>query len=87
MLVISNDEYNAVEEPAIWALAVVRKVPHRNHLAVRLGPGAPLSGAYVRLHNVVQILDRSALRDNHGYVSHATMNAAEDAVREFLDLP
>ncbi|WP_285553504.1 hypothetical protein [Actinoplanes regularis] len=84
---ISNDEHNAVEEPAIRALAVGRKGPHRNHLAVRLGPGDPLSGAYVRLHSVVQILDRSALRDNHGYVSHATTNAAEDAVREFLDLP
>ncbi len=87
VLVISNDEYNAVEELAVWALAVVREVPHPNHLAVRLGPGDPLSGAYVRIHSVVQILDRSALRDNHGYVSHATMNAVEDAVREFLDLP
>jgi mRNA-degrading endonuclease toxin of MazEF toxin-antitoxin module len=35
----------------------------------------------------VQILDRSALRDNHGFVSHDTMNAIETALREFLDLP
>lgn len=28
VLVISNDEYNSVEELAIWALTVVREVPH-----------------------------------------------------------
>ncbi|BCY12550.1 type II toxin-antitoxin system PemK/MazF family toxin [Actinoplanes sp. L3-i22] len=87
VLVISNDEYNAVDELAIWALAVVRDVPHPNHLAVRLEPGDPLAGAFVRIHSVVQILDRTALRDNHGYVSHRTMNAVEHAVRELLDLP
>ena len=47
----------------------------------------PLTGAYVRIHSVVQILDRSALRDNHGFVSHATMEAVETALREFLELP
>jgi mRNA-degrading endonuclease toxin of MazEF toxin-antitoxin module len=87
VLVISNDEYNAVEELAVWALAVVRDVPHPNHLAVRLSDDDPLSGAYVRIHSVVQILDRSALRDNHGFVSHTTMNTVETALREFLELP
>jgi mRNA-degrading endonuclease toxin of MazEF toxin-antitoxin module len=87
VLVISNDEYNAVGELAAWALAVVRDVPHPSQLAVRLGPDDPLRGTFVRIHSVVQILDRSALRDNHGFVSHATMNAVEDALREFLELP
>jgi mRNA interferase MazF len=87
VLVISNDEYNGVEELAVWALTVVRDVPHPNHLAVPLGRDDPLSGAFVRIHGVVQILDRSALRDNHGFVSHATMNAVEAALREFLELP
>jgi mRNA-degrading endonuclease toxin of MazEF toxin-antitoxin module len=87
VLVISNDEYNSVDELAVWALAVVRDVPHPNHLAVRLSSDDPLAGAYVRIHSVVQILDRSALRDHHGFVSHATMNAVEAALREFLELP
>jgi mRNA interferase MazF len=87
VLVISNDEYNAVEELAIWALTVVRDAPHPNHLAVRLSEDGPLNGAYVRIHSVVQILDRSALRDNHGFVSRATMNTVETALREFLELP
>ncbi|MDT4989905.1 MAG: mRNA interferase MazF [Micromonosporaceae bacterium] len=87
VLVISNNEYNSVDELAVWALTVVRAVPHRNHLTVRLGTDDPLSGASVRIHSVVQILDRSALRDNHGFVSPTTMNAVEDALREFLELP
>lgn len=87
VLVISNDEYNSVEELAIWALTVVRDVPHPNHLAVHLSMHDPLAGAFVRIHSVVQVLDRSSLRDNHGFVSHATMNAVEDAIREFLELP
>ena len=87
ILVISNDEYNSVDELAIWALTVVRDVPHPNHLAVRLKADDPLSGAYVRIHSVVQILDRTALRDNHGFVSHTTMNTVETALREFLELP
>jgi mRNA interferase MazF len=66
VLVISNDEYNGVEKLAVWALAVVCDVPHPNHLAVRLGGDDPLSGAFVRIHSVVQILDRTALRDTHG---------------------
>jgi mRNA interferase MazF len=85
--VISNDEYNSVEELAIWALTIVREVPHPNHLAIRLTEADPLPGAFVRIHSVVQILDRSALRDNHGYVSHNTMTAIETALREFLELP
>ncbi|MEO3746833.1 type II toxin-antitoxin system PemK/MazF family toxin [Plantactinospora sp. B5E13] len=87
VLVISNDEYNSVEELAIWALTVVRDVPHPNHLAVRLDDDDPLAGAYVRIHSVVQILDRTALRGNHGFVSHTTMAAIETALREFLELP
>jgi mRNA interferase MazF len=87
VLVISNDEYNSVEELAAWAITVVRDVPHPNQLAVRLDEADPLAGAFVRIHSVVQILDRSALRDNHGFVSHDTMSAIEVAVREFLELP
>jgi mRNA interferase MazF len=87
VLVISNDEYNSVDELAIWALTVAREVPHPNHLAVRLTEADPLAGAFVRIHSVVQILDRTALRDNHGFVSHNTMNLVEEALREFLELP
>jgi mRNA-degrading endonuclease toxin of MazEF toxin-antitoxin module len=87
VLVISNDEYNRVEELAIWALAVVREVPHPNHLSVRLEDADPLAGALVRIHSVIQIADRTALRFNHGFISHDTMNAIEMALREFLDLP
>jgi len=87
VLVISNDEYNRVEQLAVWALTVVRDVPHPNQLAVRLNDADPLAGAFVRIHSIVQILDRSALRDNHGFVSHDTMNAVEEALREFLELP
>ena len=87
VLVISNDEYNSVDELAAWALAVVRDAPHPNQLAIRLGSDDPLAGAFVRIHSVVQILDRTALRDNHGFVSHETMTAVEDALREFLELP
>ncbi len=87
VLVISNDEYNSVDELAIWALTVARDVPHPNQLAVPLTEADPLAGAFVRIHSVVQILDRTALRDNHGYVSHATMSLIEVALREFLELP
>lgn len=87
VLIISNDEYNDVAELAIWALVMSRDVPHANQLAVRLGADDPLSGAFVKIHAVVQILDRATLRNNHGFVSHATMNAIEDALREFLELP
>jgi mRNA interferase MazF len=87
VLVISNDEYNGVEELAVWTLTIAREVPHPNRLAIRLGEDDPLSGAFVRIHSVVQILDRSALRDNHGFVSHTTMTSVEEALREFLELP
>jgi mRNA-degrading endonuclease toxin of MazEF toxin-antitoxin module len=87
VLVISNDEYNEVEELAIWALVVARDVPHPNQLAVRLSAQDPLAGAFVKIHAVVQILDRAALRDSAGYVSHTTMTAVEEALREFLELP
>ena len=87
VLVISNDEYNSVEELAIWALAVVREAPHPNQLVVRLDAADPLTGAFVKIDRVVQILDRTTLRENHGFVSHNTMNVVEAAVRDFLDLP
>lgn len=87
VLVISNDEYNAVEGLPVWALTVVRDAPHPNHLTVRLTDGDPLGGAYVRIHGVVQIIDRTALRENHGFVSHHTMATVEEALREFLELP
>ena len=87
VLVVSNDEYNAVDELAIWGLVVSRDVPHQNQLAVRLTADDPLSGAFVKIHGVVQILDRTAFRDNHGFVSHPTMSAVEEGLREFLELP
>lgn len=87
VLIISNDEYNEVAELAVWALVVSRNVPHPNQLAIRLGSEDPLSGAFIKIHGVVQILDRDALRSCHGFVSHATMNAIEDGLREFLELP
>jgi mRNA-degrading endonuclease toxin of MazEF toxin-antitoxin module len=87
VLVISNDEYNSVPELAAWALVASRDVPHPNQMVVRLGPDDPLAGAFVKIHAVVQVLDRTALRDNHGFVSDRTMNAVEDALREFLELP
>jgi mRNA-degrading endonuclease toxin of MazEF toxin-antitoxin module len=86
VLIISNDEYNDVDELAIWALVVARDVPHPNQLAVRLSAADPLSGAFVKIHAVVQILDRSTLRDNMGFVSHTTMTTVEEALREFLEL-
>lgn len=63
-------------------------MPQPNQLAVRLTDVDPLAGAFVRIHSVVvQILDRTAIRDNHGFVSHDTMNLIEAALREFLELP
>ena len=87
VLVINNDEYNAVEELAVWAIAVVRDVPLPNHLVVQLTGDDPLPGSFVRIHSVLQILDRTALRENHGFVSHPTMNAVEEAIGDFLELP
>jgi mRNA interferase MazF len=52
-----------------------------------MGAEDPLTGAFVKIHAVVQILDRTALRDNHGFASHTTMNAIEEGLREFLELP
>lgn len=87
VLIISNDEYNEVEELAVWALVVARDVPHPNQLAVRLSADDPLPGASVKIHAVVQVLDRTALRATSGFVSHTTMTAVEEALREFLELP
>lgn len=64
----------------------MRDAPHPNHLAVSLAAGDPLAGAYLRIHSVVQVADRTALRDNHGFVSHTSMSAVEHALREFLEL-
>ena len=41
VLVISNDDYNSVNELAVWALTVVRDAPHPNHLVVQLGQSRP----------------------------------------------
>ena len=87
VLVVSNDEYNAMDQLAIWAITVVREAPHPNQLFVRLAEADPLAGAFVRIDSVVQILDRTALRHNHGFVSHDTMPQIEAALREFLELP
>ncbi|MDP9795888.1 mRNA-degrading endonuclease toxin of MazEF toxin-antitoxin module [Catenuloplanes nepalensis] len=87
VLIISNDEYNDVDDLAVWALTIVRDVPGPNHLVVPLVDGDPLAGAWVRIHAVVQIADRTALRDRRGFVSHTTMEAVEAQVREFLSLP
>jgi mRNA interferase MazF len=42
---------------------------------------------FVGIHSLVQILDRTALRESHGFVSHETMQSVETALREFLELP
>lgn len=85
VLIISNDEYNAVPEAAVWALAVVpgaRQTPLAIHLCTD-----DLPGGVVSIPGLVQILDRSTLKENLGYVAPGTMSAVEDALREFLDLP
>ncbi|XVU27456.1 type II toxin-antitoxin system PemK/MazF family toxin [Actinoplanes sp. CA-054009] len=89
ILIVSNDEYNAVEHPdlAVAALIVVRAAITANPLAVRLADRDPLSGAHVLADRMVQVLDRTALRETHGFVSHATMVNVETALREFLELP
>ena len=46
VLVISNDEYNAVPELAVWALSVVRETPHPNNLPVRLTEEDRLAGPF-----------------------------------------
>jgi mRNA interferase MazF len=86
VLVVSNDEYNAREELAAWGLGVLRDLPQPNDLVVRLRRGDPLDGAYVKIYNVVQIFDRTALRDNHGFVSNATMSSVDHALKTFLAL-
>ena len=87
ILIISNDEYNAVDGLPIWALTITRDAPVPTHLAVQIPAGNPLAGAYVRIHGVVQVVDRTALREGHGYLSHEAMTAVEEALREFLELP
>lgn len=89
ILIVSNDEFNAIEDPdlAVAGLAVVRARVEANPLAVPLVPGDPLAGAHVLIDRMVQILDRTAIRDSHGFVSHPTMRSVELALREFLELP
>ncbi|MFF5288281.1 type II toxin-antitoxin system PemK/MazF family toxin [Paractinoplanes globisporus] len=83
VLVISNDEYNAIPSLAIWALAITRD---QRPLGVHLCGDDPLAGGSVSIPSLVQILDRGALKENLGYVAPGTMNAVEDALREFLEL-
>ena len=85
LLIISNDECN--DEPDIdpWGVLVVR-VDAVPDMVIRLSPEDPLSGAVVDFTRVMRV-DRTALRDNHGFVSNDTMNAVEYALRDFLNLP
>lgn len=86
VLVISNDEYNAVPELAVWALVIVRDLPQQNPLGVHLCSDDPLPGGSVSIPGLVQILDRGSLKESLGYVAPGTMNAVESALRDFLEL-
>jgi mRNA-degrading endonuclease toxin of MazEF toxin-antitoxin module len=55
-------------------------------LTVRLTDSDPLPAAVVHIPKVLRI-DPSELRTNLGHVSHDTMNAIEEALRDFLALP
>jgi mRNA interferase MazF len=85
LLIISNDEYNELDEVRPWGAAVIRGKAD-SELLVQLSADDPLSGAMVDVTRVMQI-DRTALRDNHGFVSNTTLNSVEYALREFLNLP
>jgi mRNA interferase MazF len=84
-LIITNDEYNAIGAP-MWALTITRDAP-TEQLIVPLVSGDPLAGAHIRIPAVMQIMDRSELRESHGYVCNDTMNAVETALRDLLSLP
>ncbi|WP_433382229.1 type II toxin-antitoxin system PemK/MazF family toxin [Actinoplanes sp. CA-142083] len=86
VLVISNDEYNAVPELAVWALVIVPDLPQQNPLGVHLCHDDPLPGGSVSIPSLVQILDRGSLKENLGYAAPGTMNAVESALRDFLEL-
>lgn len=85
VLIVSNDEYNAIPEAAVWALAVVPGAG-QTPLAIHLCSDDLLRGGSVSIPSLVQILDRATLKENLGYVAPGTMSAVEDALREFLDL-
>ncbi len=88
VLVISADEVNAVDALPIWVLTITRDVPGGvpSPLAVQLVDGDPLAGAFVRVFAVGQVLDRTSLRDRHGFVSHRTMETVERRLRGLLEL-
>lgn len=87
VLIISNDEYNYVEDLPVCALAIQRETPPAGHLTVDLQGGDPYAGAKIRIHSFVKINDRTALKESHGFISPDTMAAVERAVRDFLELP
>lgn len=85
ILIISNDEFNDSDLVSPWGLAVQRTaVP--SELFVPLTAEDPLSGAFVDVTRVMRI-DRTALRENYGFISNTTLNAVEYALRSFLNLP
>jgi mRNA-degrading endonuclease toxin of MazEF toxin-antitoxin module len=88
VLIISNGEYNAAPGIGPWALRIDREstVAAEIGLLVVLGQEDPLPGAGVHIPAVLR-LDRSALRENLGQLSHATMEAVEAELRDFLALP
>jgi mRNA-degrading endonuclease toxin of MazEF toxin-antitoxin module len=84
-LIISSDEANTHDEIAPWGLLVERRAA-TSDLLTPLSAADPLAGAVVN-GAVVMRIDRSAIRENFGYVSNNTMNAVENVLRDFLDLP
>ena len=85
ILIISNDEFNHEDGVLPWAVRVTRDAPS-NDLFVRLTPDDPLPGAAVDVTGVIRV-DRTALRENLGFVAPATLDAVEFALRDFLNLP
>ena len=85
VLIISNDEFNDNDLVSPWGLTVQR-TNIQSELFVPLAAEDPLSGAVVDITRVMRI-DRTAVRENYGFVSNATLNAVEYALRNFLNLP
>ncbi len=85
ILIISNDEFNGLDGVFPWGLRVARDAPGGG-LLVRLDESDPLPGASVDVTAVVRI-DRTALRENLGFIAPSTLNAVEAALRDFLNLP
>ncbi|WP_203817616.1 type II toxin-antitoxin system PemK/MazF family toxin [Paractinoplanes ferrugineus] len=86
VLVISNDEYNALPEVPVWALVIVPGLPQSTPFGVHMCSDDPLPGASVSIPGLVQILDRGSLTENHGYLAPGTLDSVEDALREFMEL-